>query len=322
MRKYIALLMLGAIGFTGCTVDIEKEIANQNMINLEERNIDENSKRDKVFLEDNKDIIEFLKTLEIDKRNINIELDTTNNLLEIISYNNQESELKENKAQEALVQALENSLTPGIQKFITETKEYEGYRSTIINDTMITIESREPKENSNLIIRANMIKPINQQHIQILEAINKEGFMVMGPYIGENKEIIEISTPAYINENRGGNVYYTQDGTKKINNEENMSYQAYIQEGKINKIRMIINKPINSVIDNQYLMPLYDFARLMKIEDIDEIDRLVDLINSEESIHKKGTMKEYKYKLTSFKDSNYYGNDNDTNDIIEFILYK
>ncbi|MHC1749218.1 MAG: hypothetical protein AB9856_13020 [Cellulosilyticaceae bacterium] len=316
MKKYIIVMLFSVMGLVGCTTDLDKVVYSESGIVLEEGTINTNKKRTDMFIKNNDDM-KCLQELEINREVSSISSDTDYNIIQIRNYDNSENEKK-------IVKFLESKLAPGIEKFVadarnTDKEKEKHFKSTVINNIGITVEGNHDK---SLIITTNAVKPIDPRHLQILEDISKDGFVVLGPYVGEDTEVIEISTPAYINGSSTDYIYFEGEACMEIKDINNISYQLYIQNGDVNKVRMIINKGENEVIDENYLEPLFEIAKIMGIEDQSKIDELIGKIQNKDNQNEKGKMQQYEYQLKTIN-SHLNGNDTIfTNNTIELVLSK
>lgn len=209
---------------------------------------------------------------------------------------------------EELVDILDKTIGKGIKLYLDNNanKDNQEVKSTKIGRTWVSSSSN----GVNLIIKLKDIK--DKQYNELVNEIQDENLIIDSINIGKQQDLITLSNLDYKN--------YGQYGEYRSTNAA-LSYQLFMENKEIQKIRMVIRKDASQSI-NDSLEPLTRISNKLKFDlgDINKLEEIKTLIKANKTNKKSWSSDKYNFSYRNLEGEKDFYDEPITINISEVII--
>lgn len=314
--KKLAWTLLGSILLTGCSTYQEVDVITTTYSEEQPSSItygkeeDEDVKSKVYYVVDDTILTQTQKVADaFDEKDINnYYVDSDGLRLEIYKEMFQENNAKPEDSEWA--ERLDE-IFPGIQDFMKKVSGEQmnmAPQHIVIQNAAIKIKPAHlykdveamgyTGSSSYMEIQNEPLILVDEYFKQLAQVVPKDKFVVHRPYVMGETQLLRFSTPS-LGDRKYVTVYNEEGKIDTTYYEEKaVGYQLFIEDNKIQKIRVIFNKIQDEKIDFSYFEPLLSWCENewgMQASELEKVNDLVEQVIEGKKGSNKGSFGNYEY---------------------------
>ena len=314
--KKLAWTLLGSILLTGCSTYQEVDVTTTTYSEEQPSSItygkeeDEEVNSQAYYRFDDTILTQTKKVADAfnEKDNDNYYADSSGFRLEIYEEMFKENHVKPEESEWA--ERLDE-IFPGIQDFMKKVSAEQMHiapQHIVIQNATIKIKPAHLYKDVEAIgyngsssymeIQNEPLILVDEYFKQLAQVVPKDKFVVHRPYVMGETQLLRFSTPS-LGERKYVTVYNEQGKIDTTYYEDKaVGYQLFIEDNKIQKIRVIFNKIQDEEIDFSYFEPLLSWCENewgMQENELEQVNELVEQVIEGKKGSNKGNFGNYEY---------------------------